>query len=245
MRAIVTGHSRGIGAAVTAELLSLNIPVLGLARYRNPSLGQQFPERLQEVAIDLSDPEALLQWLASSTLEQFVAPPGPIILINNAGMLEPTGPLGSLNSELIVKAIHLNTATPLLLANAVAAHASSSHPVRIVHISSGAARTPYSGWNLYGASKALLDQHARCVQAEGSAWLRITSLAPGVVDTSMQAEVRGLSPTAFPSHARFVDLHASGSLLSAEACANRLVRHVLNDDFGLDAACDLRTLSLE
>ncbi|WP_207209526.1 SDR family NAD(P)-dependent oxidoreductase [Frigidibacter mobilis] len=61
--AIVTGHSRGLGAAIAAELLGRGARVLGLARQGNPALAAAYPEALTEVALDLADPAALAEWL--------------------------------------------------------------------------------------------------------------------------------------------------------------------------------------
>lgn len=240
MHAIVTGHSRGIGAAVAEALLSRDIPVLGLSRHGNPGLAARFPGRLQEARLDLSKPAEVIGWLEAGTLSAYVAGASETLLINNAGMLAPTGLLGALEPEIILQALHLNTAAPLLLANAVAALASTEKPVRIAHVSSGAARTPYAGWSVYGATKALLDHHARCVQAENRPWMRICSIAPGVVDTAMQSEIRSLSADAFPSRDRFIQLKSSGLLWAEADCAARLVSYVLHDGFGRTATHDLR-----
>ncbi len=57
IRAIVTGHTRGLGAALAAQLLQRGLAVLGISRRAHPSLATQFgADRFAELALDLSDP---------------------------------------------------------------------------------------------------------------------------------------------------------------------------------------------
>ena len=72
--------------------------------------------------------------------------------------------------------------------------------------------------------------------------LRICSLAPGVIDTDMQTEVRDSTPENFPLHAQFVEMKRSGALASPADCARRLVDYVLGDLFGRQPVADLREL---
>jgi benzil reductase ((S)-benzoin forming) len=94
-------------------------------------------------------------------------------------------------------------ATPLMLASAVATASVSAGDRRIVHISSGAGRTAYPGWSIYCATKAALDHHARTVVLDANRALRICSVAPGVIDTGMQAEIRGSGEEKFPLREKF------------------------------------------
>jgi NAD(P)-dependent dehydrogenase (short-subunit alcohol dehydrogenase family) len=242
-RAILSGHSRGLGAAVAAELLARGIPVLGLARHPNADLAQRFPEALQQVALDLADTAALARWLAGDALATYLAGARTVLLINNAGLLQPVGPLGTQDAAAIVRAVGVNLTAPLLLSNALAAACAGGVECRILHVSSGAARSAYAGWSVYGATKAALDQHARAVALEGAPHLSICSLAPGVIDTAMQAEVRASTLAQFPQRARFEALKQDGRLLRPEACAERLVVHLLGADFGRQPVADLRELT--
>ncbi len=60
MKAIVTGHTKGLGEAIAAELLARGVAVLGLARGAAPALAARFPGRLREARTDLADGAALL-----------------------------------------------------------------------------------------------------------------------------------------------------------------------------------------
>ena len=243
IKAIVTGHSGGLGAALAADLLSRGIVVLGLARRTHAPLGAAHADALQQHALDLSDADALSAWLAGPTLAGFLADASMALLINNAGMLQPVGPCGGQDPMQITAAVQLNLGAPLLLANAFVAASGHCAERRIAHISSGAARNAYAGWGIYCATKAGLDQHARATALDGLPRLRIASLAPGVVDTGMQAEVRASDPAGFPQQARFAALKAEGQLSAPADAARRLVDHLLGDAFGREPTGDLRTLS--
>lgn len=240
MKAILTGHTRGLGAAIAENLLARTIPVLGLARATNDALGRQFPSLLEQHAVDLSDAAALSQWLDGDTMRRFVAGADSIFLINNAGIVQPVGPLPTQDPVTVARAVTLNIAAPLMLAGAVAA--AGVKDTRILHVSSGAARNAYPGWSVYCATKAALDHHARAATLDQTPGLRIASLAPGVIDTDMQADIRATPMERFPIRERFDELKRSGALTSPEECAARLVDYLLGDRFGEDAVTDLREL---
>lgn len=236
---IISGHSHGLGAALAAAWLKHGARVLGLSRRNNPALAAAYPGQLQEIAIDLADPQAVLDYSRSDAFRHTCQTAETLWLINNAGTVAPSAPLGAQPDDVIIHALNLNITAPLLLANAVLAHARDRDNVRIVHISSGAARKPYPGWSIYGASKAALDRHAADAAAEG---VRITSLAPGVVDTAMQAGMR--ADPAFPLRAQFAALHADGKLQSAAATAAKILAYCLSDQFAREPVTDIRTFDI-
>lgn len=240
VHAIVTGHTRGLGAALAAQLLQRGIAVLGLSRSRHPSLGAQAHGRLVEIELDLSDPARVQAWLGGDALGEFVSGASRVLLFNNAGTVEPIGPLDTQDAAAIAHAVGLNVATPLMLASAIAKIAPETIERRIAHISSGAARNAYAGWSVYCATKAALDHHARAVALDANRALRICSIAPGVVDTRMQATIRSTSGERFPSRARFEQLKSSGALTTPDAAARRLIDYVLGDDFGTTPTADIR-----
>ena len=240
MKAIITGHTRGLGAALAVELLGRDVPVLALARHRDDALAARFPARLEQVQVDLADSAALASWLAGDALARFAADAEALLLINNAGVLGPIGPLAGQDADGIARAVCVNVTAPLMLSSALArAH---SGALRIIHISSGAARAAYSGWSIYCATKAALDHHARAVALDGDANIRVCSLAPGVIDTDMQAEIRATSTALFPMQDKFLALKRDGLLATAQDVAARLVSHALSKDFGAEPVVDLRNL---
>lgn len=240
MKAILTGHTRGLGAAIARELLSRGMSVLGLARKKNEELARDFPDLLEQVEIDLADTAALLYWLASGRLQQYCERCSSVLLINNAGIVQPVGSLDMQNAALVARAISLNVAAPLTLSAAMAQASCDASDRRILHVSSGAGRSAYPAWSIYCAGKAALDHHARSIALDKTAGLRICSLAPGVIDTDMQAEIRATSLEQFPLRPRFDELKRSGQLVSPAHCAKQIVDYLLSERFGSDPVADLR-----
>lgn len=238
MKAILTGHSRGLGAAIGAELLARGMPVLGLARRANPDLAARFPQLLRQRELDLGDVATMRDWLAGDELSGFLSDADAVLLINNAGVVQPVGPAAMQDPAAVAQAVVLNVAAPLMLTTAVAR--ASAAEKRILHISSGAARQAYPGWSVYCATKAALDHHARSTVLDAAEGLRICSLAPGVIDTDMQAEIRDIAPERFPMRERFVALKREGQLTTPEDCARRLVDFLLAPGFGSQPVADLR-----
>ena len=240
MKAILTGHTRGLGAAIANELLGRHIPVLGLARRRNADLAQRFAAGLEQVELDLADTGSLEDWLAGDTLGDFLAGSPSVLLINNAGVVQPVGPLTTQDVGSIARAVAINVAAPLMLSRAVTAASPAAKDRRILHVSSGAGRTAYPGWSVYCATKAALDQHACAVVLDKLPGVRICSLAPGVIDTDMQTEIRSTSLENFPLREHFDAMKREGVLTSPADCARQLVDYLLSDRFGDAPVGDLR-----
>ena len=242
MKAIVTGHTRGLGAAIAEQLLARGIAVLGLARAANADLAARYPDLFHEIPLDLADSDALLAALSGDTVTAFVAGASSLLLINNAGMLQPVGPLAQQDAAVIARTVSLNVAAPLILSSTIAAQM-GGRPCRILHVSSGAARHAYQGWSIYCATKAALDQHAKAVALDNDPCVRICAIAPGVVDTDMQTEVRALPAEQFPLRERFIKMKNEGTLTPAAVAADKVVNYLLSDAFGTTPTADVRELS--
>ncbi len=240
MKAIVTGHTKGLGAAIASDLLTRDIPVLGLARSFSPEMQARCPGLLSQIELDLADAAALGAWLAGSALGHFMAGEDAILLINNAGVVQPVGSLRDQDPIDVARAVTLNIAAPMMLSAAVVARSDGAER-RILHVSSGAGRNAYPGWSVYCATKAALDQHARAVALDALAGVRICSLAPGVIDTAMQAEIRATPPERFPLRERFVELQRAGELSPPQQTARALVEYLLAPGYGREPVADLRS----
>ncbi len=237
--AVVTGHSRGVGEAVAAHLLARGARVLGLARGRNAHLAARYGDALSQVELDLSDASALNEWLRGDALTTHLHGAELRFLVNNAGSLQPMGPLDVQDVGTIASTVSLNVSAALVLSAAFAAVTNDGRERRILHISSGAGRKGYAGWSVYCATKAALDNHARSVALDRSAALRICTVAPGVIDTEMQAEIRSSSEELIPDRQRYVTMHREGRLISAASAGRAAVDFLFSSDFGKDAVMDL------
>lgn len=239
IKAIVTGHSRGLGAALAADLLERAIQVLGIARTTGRAAAQ---DGLTELSLDMADTAALAFWLGGDALRDWLADADTVLLINNAGIVQPVGPLASQDPADVARAVAINVAAPLMLAAAVARALPAGAACRIVHISSGAGRNAYPGWSIYCATKAALDQHASAASQDDNGSLRIVSLAPGVIDTDMQGEIRAAPIEKFPLRQRFDALKQTGELAAPPRVARQLIDFLMSKDFGRDPVADLRQL---
>lgn len=238
--AVVTGHTRGLGEAIADHLLGRGMRVLGIARHRNAELAEQHGSSLTEVELDLADTATLDAWLQTEVFAGFLRPARVALLINNAGVVQPVGPLDTQDPAVAARAAVLNVAAPLALSAAFVRATEHARERRILHISSGAGTNAYSGWSVYCASKAALDHHARAVALDRTPRLRIASVAPGVIDTDMQAEIRATSEREFPDRQRFVRMKEEGELLSPDRAGGAVVEHLLSDAFGREPTIDLR-----
>jgi NAD(P)-dependent dehydrogenase (short-subunit alcohol dehydrogenase family) len=238
MSAVVTGHSRGLGAAIAEELLRRDIPVLGISRKPNRDLSQRFPA-LRETQLNLASESAVERWVSSGALADWLEGRTTAYLINNAGLLQPVGPLEDQDPAAVARAVAVNLGAALALSAAFVQATTGATDRRILHVSSGAARHAYAGWSVYCATKAALDHHARAVALDHTPALRIVSLAPGVLDTDMQAEVRDSSPSAFPDVQRFLDLKHEGKLKSPATAATQAVEYLLSADYGVEPVAEL------
>jgi len=238
--AVVTGHTRGLGAAIAGELLSRGVHVLGIARRTNEDLAGRHGDALTEVGLDLADCDALARWLHGDALERFVGRATTSLLVNNAGVVQPTGPLDTQDPGIVARAVAVNVSAALALSAAFVTATRGARDRRVLHISSGAGRNAYAGWSVYCATKAALDHHARAVALDRTPALRIGSVAPGVIDTDMQAEVRATTDDRLPGRRRFVEMKREGRLLSPDHAAGAVVEFLLSDAFGREAVADVR-----
>ena len=239
IKAIVTGHSKGLGAALAADLLERGAQVLGISRttgHASTAAG------LTELSLDMADTAALAFWLGGDTLRTWLADADTVLLINNAGTVQPVGPLASQDPAVVGRAVAINVAAPLMLSAAVVQAMPTGAACRVVHISSGAGRNAYPGWSVYCATKAAFDLHASAAAQDDNGDLRIVSLAPGVIDTDMQGEIRASTIEQFPLRQRFDALKNTGELAAPARVARQLIDFLMGKDFGRDPVADLRQL---
>ncbi|MDQ1910086.1 SDR family NAD(P)-dependent oxidoreductase [Paenibacillus sp. GD4] len=242
---IITGASRGLGEAMAARMLNDAEPKKLICVSRTVHPAPSDDDRVTYLTQDLSaghELEALMQRL----FERLPSGLTSLYLINNAGVLGPIAPAADSEPDAVSLNVQVNLLAPMLLTSAFI-RLSAKLPIdkRVLHISSGAGRKPYAGWSSYCASKAGLDHYTRCVglEEEGKAHgVRIASLAPGVIDTQMQQEIRSSSPEAFPQLDRFLELKRSGQLTSPEQAAEQVLRFLHSDSCGFGSIADVRDL---
>jgi benzil reductase ((S)-benzoin forming) len=234
----ISGASSGIGAALAATVPFERARVIDISR----SGGAPGTEHLPA---DLADP---VSWAAVEA--HFLAQLGSfdgarVVFVHNAGTLHPMGPAGAVDSAAYRRNVLLNSAAPQALGNAfLRAVADLRCEQHLLMLSSGAAKTPYEGWSSYCAGKAAVDMWVRAVgleQARRDPGCRVVAVAPGVVATAMQEQIRSMDEAGFPAVGKFRDLHETGALKDPEEAA-RGIWSLLDRDLDHGAVVDLRTL---
>jgi benzil reductase ((S)-benzoin forming) len=216
--AVITGASRGLGAGL-AEAFRARGLRLGLCARSAPALAAG-PGVVAE-RLDVRDAAAVAAF-AKAVEARF----GAIDLwINNAGVLEPIEMLRDVPAEAARSHLDVNVLGVLLGTQAFVRHLRRRGGEGVlVNVSSGAAQRPYAGWSVYCAGKAAVERLTECVALEEAAHgLRAYAVAPGVVDTDMQASIRATPAARFPEAPRFIELAREGRFNSPQFVADRLL----------------------
>lgn len=220
--AVVTGASRGLGAGLVARFLERGLGVAASARSApQPPTLPALSERLLARRADVTDHQAMVA-LAAAACERF----GRIDLwINNAGLLDPIGPLRDLDPAAFAAHLQVNVVGVFHGSQVFIQHLHQRGGSGVlINISSGAARTAYAGWSAYCAGKAAVERMSEAIALEeAGTGLRVHALAPGIIDTDMQARIRACTPEQFPRVQKFLDIKASGGFSSPAFVADRLL----------------------
>lgn len=240
---ILTGASRGLGAAMAEQLLKSGHRLLTISRHTADLWVVQGSD-LEQWPMDLADPapvaERLHAWLQAQAEEQ----PWSVTLINNAAAMSPPGPLQASSTADLSQAVRVGLEAPVLLSAAfLRATAGWQVPRKLLFVSSGLGRRAMAGGASYCAVKAGMDHLARALaleQAAATHGARVVSLAPGVIDTAMQVQLRNADPVVFPEGVRFAAMKEGGQLDTPTAAAAKVLGYLARADFGSNPVADVR-----
>jgi NAD(P)-dependent dehydrogenase (short-subunit alcohol dehydrogenase family) len=230
--AVVTGASRGLGAGLAAHFAQAGLR-LGLCARHRPDLVTKTRPRAHDgriegaepplvAPVDVVDFDALADF-AAAVIQRF----GRIDLwVNNAGLLEPIGPVVEADPAEVARHVAVNVTGVLYGTMIFAGHVRGRTGGGVlVNVSSGAGSRPYSGWAAYCGSKAAVDRLTEAVALEEAGHgLRAHAVAPGLVDTDMQAAIRATDESRFPEVARFRQLKRDGAFNSPPWVAEHLLQ---------------------
>lgn len=244
---ILTGASRGMGLAIAQQLLDAGHDLLCISRKPDEDLAAraaQAGRRIEQWPQDLARADVAAARLDTWLQAQDAAGLASVTLINNAGLIPRIAPLDEIPAAQLVDALRVDLEAPMLLTGAfLRATAAWKAARKVLNISSGLGRSAMAAQSAYCAAKAGMDHFTRCVALEQQGLAngaRICSLAPGVIDTDMQVQLRGADPARFPDMGKFVGLKEKGMLTSPEDAAARVLAYLARPDFGANPVADVR-----
>ncbi len=192
---MITGASRGIGAAAGREFAACGANVVLLARSQDALVNLQGEIGDQALAIPCNIARyAEVEAAVAATIQAFGALD---VLINNAGAVEPISHLATSDPDGWGQVIDINLKGVYYGARAAIPVMKAKGGGSILTISSGAAHGPVEAWSHYCASKAAANMLNRCIhKEEGESGIRAIGLSPGTVATQMQKEIKasGINP---------------------------------------------------
>lgn len=222
---VITGVSRGLGEALLNQFeTDEDTTVLALGRGFTDAQRIAAGPRLILRHCELAEPSTLPH---ASELSELIADADEVVLIHNAAVVAPIGPIGDLEPDELANAVAVNLTAPMLLTNSLLAALPATARAVIMFVSSGAAHRIIDGWSAYSATKRggeeffahLAEQYA------DEPRIKVEIVNPGVMDTGMQETIRAAR---FAGQQRFLDLYENNELPDPAAIAARLIEDHLH-----------------
>ena len=192
---LITGASRGIGAAAARAFAAAGAKVALVARSAEQieSLAAEIGANAIAITCDVASYDDVVSAIAQ-TENAF----GPLdVFIGNAGILDPISHLAEADPDAWGKTIDVNLKGVFNGMRAAMPGMIERGAGTIITISSGAAHGPVEAWSSYCSSKAGAYMLTRCADKEArDKGLRIMGLSPGTVATDMQRDIKasGINP---------------------------------------------------
>jgi len=197
--AIITGANQGLGLAIAAAYVQAGANVLLCARdgerlaaaQRQVAALAQPGQQVCALVADVSDP-ADVERIVAMALRVF----GQLtILVNNAGIYGPKGPLETVDWVEWVRAMEINLFGSVLMCRAVLPHFKAQQYGKIIQLSGGGATNPLPNLSAYAASKAAIVRLAETLAEEVRGdHIDVNSIAPGALNTRLLDEVLAAGP---------------------------------------------------
>ena len=221
---VITGTSRGIGAALARRIVLDGHTVLGVSRAKPDPLP---PGDYHHLGHDLTRTERIDE-VVDRAAELFSAGRFDFLcLVNNASATEPVGPIENCPGAGIDDHLKIGLLAPMRLTS-LFIQRFAAEPVRkkVAFISSGVAFRPLPDESVYCSAKAGLHMFAQCVgleQKDRAGGFEVVSIGPGMVDTGMQLTIRSKSPEELAMADYFRRAHAEGQLQDPDTVAGKIL----------------------
>lgn len=188
MNVLITGASSGFGAAMARKFVQHGHTVLACARRieRLSELHAELGDKLQAIELDVRDTPAIQQLLSQHPSAQAID-----ILINNAGLALGTESAQQASLSEWQTMIETNCMGLVAMTHAVLPQMIARGDGLVINIGSVAGSYPYPGGNVYGASKAFVEQFTLNLRADlVGTGVRASNIAPGLCGGTEFSNVR-------------------------------------------------------
>ena len=226
---LVTGASKGLGRSIALAIAKSGATVIALAR--SSSELKEIEAKLKTIS---GDSVAVSCDLSKSTdisnasdfiLSKFDHLSG---IVHNAGIINPIGNMLDTSRDDWELTLKVNLLGVQDLTRSLDNAIGGEKHTRVTTISSGAAQRSLHGWSAYCVSKAGLDMWTNCMAEEGNSEnISALAIAPGIVDTAMQEEIRSADESSFPLLQNFKDYYVNGELSKPDDVATKLLPYCL------------------
>ncbi|MEW9700937.1 (S)-benzoin forming benzil reductase [Paenibacillus sp. SI8] len=238
---ILTGTSRGLGEAMAKSLISSQHHLFCISRNKNEALSSN-NDNIDQIEFDLdqtSQIEEMMEQIFSSIDDKDAE---GVYLINNAAILTPLSRIEEADGNELSKNLHVNLLSPIILTSSFIRFSKRLQvDKRVLNISSASARHLLPGMSAYSAAKAGLDIFTKCVGVEQGVdahAVKVVSVWPGMIDTSLQEEARHADKRTFPAAEIFGNVKDQGMLASPASTAEKILSLFLGDGFAQGAVVE-------
>lgn len=194
---LITGVSRGLGLAMTAEFIDRGNIVWGCARNQSAvgELRQRWPAPHRFDAVDVSSDGDVAAWAKEAARQGFV----PDLMINNAATINPNAPLWEVPAEAFDQVLAVNVSGVANVLRHFLPGMIANGRGTIVNFSSGWGRSVSPEVAPYCASKWAIEGLTRALAEELPAGMAAVPLNPGIIDTDMLRSCFGAGAADYPT----------------------------------------------
>lgn len=210
---VITGVTRGLGRAMAEKFIALGHTVLGCGRKRAliDELRQKFPKRHDFDVVDVTSDEEVQEWMGR--LHKKCG--APDLVINNAGTINPSGPLWKISAKDFSNVVDVNLKGTANVIRAFLPNMIKKHRGVIVNFSSGWGRSADKDVAPYVATKWAVEGLTQALAMEMPPGLGVVALNPGIINTEMLQSCFGESAAHYPSASRWAE-HAVPFILKLD-----------------------------
>ncbi len=221
---ILTGSTGGLGSVLAKRIREENIGNL-ICIYRDELKFHSIFKNMQEgifpyMTYEKDDYEKIKKVIGNLKTDE-------IVLVLNAFSIVPIKLTGEFSHKEIKEMISGNIIQSVTLLNCICGLCKEqAFKLKIINLDSGAADFPLTGWGNYCASKAYMNAFLSVVALENPGY-KVVSFDPGVMDTSMQKQIREAERRVFDKVDQFISYKAEGKLVEPQVIADEIIERYI------------------